>query len=251
MKKALTAGVALIALTTGMAAAADLPGAPAPVYVAPMFTWTGFYIGGNIGAAWADNDWNDTLFTLSWPSSNTTRFIGGGQAGFNYQIGGVVLGVEGDFDWIATHNANNAIAGPNGDSLQITSNNTSVATVAARFGYASDRVLIYGKAGGGWVGNGGFTLTDQTTGQSVSGANSNTRTGWLAGIGTEWAVTNNWTVKIEYDYVGVNSQSYTLTGAGIPALAGDTFNGGGGNVQMVKFGINYLFNWSNPVVASY
>src|SRR5262249_48124738 len=68
MKKVLFSSVALIALGTGLASAADLPvkAPPAPVYAPPAFSWTGCYIGGNIGAAWAHSEWQDSLFGLSW-----------------------------------------------------------------------------------------------------------------------------------------------------------------------------------------
>jgi outer membrane immunogenic protein len=62
----------------------------------PPFTWTGFYIGGNIGAAWAQTHWADSLFGIDWGRTSNTRFIGGGQLGFNYEFAGssFVLGAE-------------------------------------------------------------------------------------------------------------------------------------------------------------
>jgi outer membrane immunogenic protein len=256
MKKVLVASVALIALGTGIANAADLPvkTAPAPVYVPSPFTWTGCYIGGNVGGLWAQTSWADTLSGLTWSNNSTSgRFIGGGEGGCNYQMGTFVIGIEGDFDWAGNKNdTNGAIVGPLGHSFLLTSNNNWVSTAAARFGFAFDRGLLYFKAGGGWVGNNGFTVTDLTTGASFSGSNTNSAGGWLVGVGAEYAFTNHWTAKLEYDYLGLGSQTVTLPGAVIPALAGDTIHSGSNrNVQMVKLGVNYLFNWSNPVVARY
>jgi outer membrane immunogenic protein len=74
-----------------------------------------------------------------------------------------------------------------GNLVQVTSNDTWLSTLAARFGVAYDRVLFYGKAGGGWVGNNGFTVTNLTTGRSIAGSNSNRASGWLVGAGLEWA----------------------------------------------------------------
>ena len=255
MKKALIAGVALLALGTGAAGAADLPvkAPPAPVYAPPIFTWTGFYIGGNIGAAWAHSDWHDSLFGLDWGNTSNARFIGGGQIGFNYQFAGssFVIGAEADFDWAGNNGGNGVtVVGPLGHGFQVVSNDTRIATLAARFGYAADRALFYGKAGGAWVGNDGFTVTDLATGQSFIGSNSNTASGWMVGAGIEYAFTNNWTAKIEYDFIGLGSRSFTLPGVVIPALAGDTITSNH-NVQEVKLGINYLFNWGGPVVARY
>jgi outer membrane immunogenic protein len=248
-------------LAMSMAAnAADLPvkAAPAPVYVPPAFSWTGCYIGGNIGGAWAQSNWTDSLFGLNWGNTSDGRFIGGGQIGCNYQFSnpGFVIGVEGDFDWVGNNSGNGrTVIVPAGlpragDVISLTSNDTRIATLAARFGYGVDHALFYGKVGGGWVGNNGFTLVDQTTSAAFVGSNSNTASGWLVGAGVEYAFTNNWTVKLEYDYLGLQSRSFTVTGAVFPALAGDTISSNH-NVQMVKLGINYLFNWSNPVVARY
>jgi outer membrane immunogenic protein len=114
--------------------------------------------------------------------------------------------------------------------------------LAARFGVAYDRVLFYAKGGGAWVGANSLTVTDVNTGLSITGSsNNNTRSGWLVGAGIEWAFANNWTVKAEYDYIGLGNRSFTV-GAGIPALVGDTFTTSGtNNVQMATVGINFLF----------
>ena len=260
MNKALIAGVALIAFSTGVASAADLsvkaPPAPVyapPVYAPPIFTWTGFYIGGNIGAAWAQSEWTDSLFGLDWGRTSDGRFIGGGQIGFNYQFVGspFVVGVEADFDWLGNNNGNGVtVAGPLGRGFNVVSNDTRVATLAARFGYAVDRALFYGKVGAGWVGNDGFTITDLTTSQSFIGDTSHTVSGWMVGAGIEYAFTNNWTVKLEYDFLKLPDRTFVLPGTTIPALAGDTITSDH-NVQMVKVGVNYLFNWGGPVVARY
>jgi len=226
---------------------------PAPVYVAPGFSWTGFYIGGNLGGAWGHGTVTDTSNGLNFGGNSNGVFIGGGQAGFNYQFGNfVLLGVEGNFDWAANdNNSTGGISVPalGGNIVQVTSNNRWMTTVAGRLGVAYDRWLFYGKGGGGWVGNDNFTVTNVTTGASITGA-SNTNSGWLAGAGIEWAFANNWTAKIEYDYFGLGSRTVTVP-AGSPFLAGDTFNKGSNNIQTLTVGINYLFNWGQPSVARY
>jgi outer membrane immunogenic protein len=138
-----------------------------------------------------------------------------------------------------------------GHGFNIVSNDTGIATLAARFGWAFDRALWYGKFGGGWVGNNGFTLTDLTTGQQFVGDTSRTLSGWMAGVGLEYAFSGNWSGKIEYDYIGLGGRSFTLPGIIIPALAGDTISSSH-NVQLVKFGINYRFGWgyTAPMVSS-
>jgi outer membrane immunogenic protein len=256
MKKTLIASVALASLIAGSASAADLPARPAPVapiYAAPIFSWTGFYIGANIGGAWDRGSVNDTLFGLNFNnSSNNGVFIGGGQVGANYQMGSFVIGVEGDFDWAANNNNNTAtgLVTPAG-TLAVTSNDRWVSTLAARFGFAVDRVLFYGKAGGGWVGNNGFTVTNVTTGTTLVGTNNNSNTGWLVGGGIEWAFAYNWSAKIEYDYLGLGSRTLTTPVGFLPGGVIDTFNTGNRNIQMVKLGVNYRFGWDAPVAARY
>ena len=240
-------------LVTSLAAnAADLrvkapPKPPAP----PPFRWTGFYIGGNFGGAWTQGNATDTLFGLNFGNGNNDGiFIGGGQAGFNYQVDNLVFGVESDFDWLGNSHTGNGVLIPAIGTLQVTSNNNWVTTLAARFGVAFNAVLLYGKAGGGWVGNNGFTVTNLTTGASFTGSNSFTEGGWLLGAGLEWAFADNWSARFEYDYLGLNGRTFTVA-VGSPFLAGDTFTTSGRSVQMATVGINYRFNWSSPVVAKY
>jgi outer membrane immunogenic protein len=251
MKKLLraTALTSLLLGTSLAAKAADLPPAQpmaprAPVaYIpaAPMFSWTGFYIGGNVGGGWSRGNVTDSLFGVNFDNGNSASFLGGGQVGGNYQIGSFVIGAEADFDWFANNNnSSNGTTVPGGAVLQASANNRWETTLAARFGYAWDHALFYGKAGGGWVGAGNFTVTNVTSGASGALSNSNTNVGWLVGAGVEYAFTQNWTAKLEYDYLALNNATYTVTVPGI-GLA-DTFTNGGRNVQTVTVGINYLFN---------
>jgi len=244
-KYALSAVAALAVSAASPVFAADLAvkAPPVPV-VAPVYNWTGFYIGGNVGGAWVQGNVTDSLFGLNFNNGNNNGvFIGGGTVGFNYQFNNLVFGVEGDFDWAANNNnTGNGIVGPGGATFLVSNNDRWVSTVAARFGVAFDRWLVYGKAGGGWVGSNSFTVTDVTTGQSITGSNNNTNTGWLVGGGVEWAFAGNWSAKLEYDYLGLNSHTFTSPG---PFLVGDTFNTGNRNVQQVKLGINYRFGWGS------
>jgi outer membrane immunogenic protein len=206
------------------------------------FSWTGFYIGGNIGAAWAQSNVTDNFTGANFSQTSDAVFIGGGQLGFNYQFGGVVLGVEGDFDWAGTNNNNlgNGIlirgTGPFAAQLN---NSRSISTVAARFGWAVDHWLYYGKVGGGWANSGDLTVTNLTTGASITGGSSS-NSGFLAGGGVEYAIANNWTVKAEYDYLGLSSRTLVIP-VGAPFLVGDVFTTGNRNIQEFKVGFNYKF----------
>jgi outer membrane immunogenic protein len=256
--KTLIASVALIFLGTTAAGAADLPGKAQPAPPPPVFSWTGFYIGGNIGGAWSDTNWTDTLFPANFSThpNNGAVFIGGGQIGGNYQIGNFVVGGEWDFDWAGNNNGS-AVVIPGVGNIVADSNNRWITTVAARFGFAVDHWLFYGKAGGGWVGNNNLTITNLTTGVSLTCGNftnltncSNNSGGWLIGAGLEYAITNNWTVKLEYDYLRLGNRTFFIP-ATAPFLPGDAFTSNGHDVQMVKVGFNYLFNWGAPVAARY
>ena len=249
MRKFFYATAALSALlATVMAAnAADVPPyarpvAP-PVYLPQPFSWTGFYIGANLGGAWGQRNLTDTLLGLSLSNVNDKgAFIGGGQLGFNYQFGNFVLGVEGDFDGVATTNSpGTGVVGPAFGAIQVTSNNRWITTLAGRFGVTNDTWLFYGKAGGGWVGYDNLTIINTVTGAKIAGFGNNTNSGWLVGAGIEWALAPNWSVKIEYDYLGLSSRTFTVPTGGF--LAGDTFTTSNPNVQMVKVGANYLFKY--------
>jgi outer membrane immunogenic protein len=254
MKKFFLGTLGLVAMAAP-AVAADLavkaaPPPPPP----PVFSWTGFYIGANIGGAWAHNNWTDTLFLTNFNNNNNGRFIGGGQIGGNYQIGSFVIGGEWDFDWAGNNNGGTGVVIPGVGTIVVTNNNRWITTVAARFGLAVDHWLFYGKAGGGWVGNNNLTVTNVTTGVSLTCGNfancGNNTGGWLVGAGFEYAFTNNWTVKAEYDYLGLGNRTLLIP-ATAPLLAGDTFTSNNRNIQMVKVGVNYLFNWGAPVAARY
>jgi outer membrane immunogenic protein len=256
--KALIASVAFFAFGTAVAEATDLPVNAVPPPLAPqVFGWTGVYIGANVGGAWANNNWTDTLLLTNFNNGNVGAFIGGGQIGGNYQIGPFVIGGEWDFDWASNENNNGGAGTFPGGNITVTNNNRWITTVAARFGYAVDQWLFYGKAGGGWVGNNNLTVTNLTTGVSLTcgstltNCGNNTGGGWLVGAGAEWMFLPNWSVKFEYDYLGLGNRTFFIPGTA-PFLAGDTFiSNNQRNIAMVKIGINYLFNWGAPGAARY
>jgi outer membrane immunogenic protein len=240
------AAVASALLAISGAQAADIPRpmpAPAPVFVPPpAFSWSGFYLGGNVGAALAHHRTQDTLFGLEWGRTSESVFAGGGQVGYNWQNGNFVLGVEAEFEGIASNDDKAGVVVPGIGTLQARSHDSWLTTVAARFGWAYDHWLWYGKAGGGWVGNNGFTVFNLNTGASVTGGADRSSGGYLLGVGSEYAFANSWTMKLEYEYFGLGSQTFAVP-AGSPFLAGDGFKTDRRSVQTLKLGFNYLFNW--------
>ena len=184
MKKILLSSVALLGLATG-ALAADLPSrrAPAPIIAAvPVFTWTGFYVGVNAGYGWNAND-SITVGGLTFDLDDEGVFVGGAQAGYNYQIGSFVVGLEGDIQY-ADFGGDDRFDF-DGDGILDDDFNTSdwFGTVRARAGVAFDRALIYA--------TGGFAFADNAT-------------GWTVGGGLEYAFTNNLSAKIEGLYVNLD-----------------------------------------------
>jgi opacity protein-like surface antigen len=114
-------------------------------------------------------------------------------------------------------------------------------TIAGRLGVAADNWLFYAKGGGGWVGVNNPTATNLTTGGSISFSNSNSNSGWLAGGGVEWGFAPNWTARLEYDFLGLSSKSYTVTAPSLPLINNDVITLSNRDVQTLTLGINYLF----------
>jgi outer membrane immunogenic protein len=215
------------------AQAADLQPAPMPpavapiAYAPPVYNWSGFYVGGNIGGGFAHSSLSDP-FGGTNNRSNNDGFMGGGQIGANVQFNRLVLGVEGDFDWTG-------LKGSGTDSIgdSINTNTEWTSTVTGRVGAAFDRLLVYGKGGIAFARE-DASMTD-LFGNSAS-ANM-TRTGWTAGAGVEYALNQNWSAKLEYDYLGFGSQSMDLaTATTAPYSTNASLN-----VQEVKAGINFRF----------
>jgi outer membrane immunogenic protein len=209
---------------------ARMPAAVAPVaYAPPVYNWTGFYIGGNIGGGFANSSWSDP-FGGGNNTFNKNGFIGGGQIGYNAQYNWLVVGVEGDFDWTG-------LKGSGTDSIgdAINTNTEWTSTATGRIGAAFDRLLVYGKGGVAFA-HDHSTLNDVFGGSASTNLN---RTGWTAGAGLEYALDRNWSAKLEYDYLGFGSQTLNLGTTALPAYASNASL----NVQEVKAGINYRFNW--------
>jgi outer membrane immunogenic protein len=229
-------GLAVIAgqlSSSAPARAADLNLAPrvAPVASAPaaIYTWTGFYIGGQAGAGIGRSSLSDPLAggTDAFPTG--AGFLGGGVVGANYQWNRIlVLGVEGDFNWTGIRGgANNSLGDALGTDTQWTS------TVTGRVGAAFDRLLIYGKGGAAFA-------RDRNSFTDLAGNSASrgfTQTGWTAGVGLEYGISKNWSAKIEYDYLSFGSQPLSLSTATPTAFPSSASL----NVQEFKAGINFHF----------
>jgi outer membrane immunogenic protein len=246
MKKFFLATVALSALIAAPAMAADMK-VKAPVYKAPppvyVYNWTGCYVGGNVGGLWARKDWRvaDTGATIG--SHDADSWLGGVQAGCNYQFaGGWVVGIQGDYDWTdAKGSSADLVAIGLTDQTRI----RSLASVTGRVGYAWDRFLGYVKGGGAWERD-NYTVFVTGIGLTVATA-SETRSGWTAGVGGEYAFTDWLSGFAEYDYYDFGTRSNTFI-----TPAGDSF--GTADIKerksVFKVGLNVRFGYT-PVVAKY
>lgn len=183
-------------------------------------------------------------------AQNGKGAVAGGQAGCNYQDGNWVLGVEGEGYWsdIKATQANSSIPNPVTSSslasFSTTVKNRDDFTIAARAGITFDRTLIYGKGGWAW---GEFRFDSSNvccgvTGIPRSSAQSGTLDGFLVGVGVEHALTRNWTVKLEYDFIKFGAKELSLTQciASVCAVTGTSTLST--DKHVFKVGANYLFN---------
>lgn len=252
LKKSLISVAALLA-AGGAALAADLPmRKEAPVYVAPVpvFTWTGAYFGVNAGGAFTKNGarlrGNDAATQAAInaglvPGSltkNKSGFIGGVQAGYNWQTGAWVMGVEGDVNYIgAKSNAN--FVNPLGDVVSARSELRWLGTARLRAGYAFDRFLVYG-TGGLAIGDVKRSAGYWSAGVPLYyGSKSDTRVGWTLGAGVEYAITNNLSVKGEYLYYNLGKTTVAVDPVGFAGSSyGARFKNDG---HIVRAGLNWKF----------
>ena len=236
MKKFLLGTVALAALASP-AFAADMPArtyTKAPAYTAPalVYNWTGFYIGGHVGGAFAGS--NSLL-------GSDARFTGGVQGGFDYQFApNWVVGAEAQYSWLGGNN--NGVAFPGG--TLVTSRNDQLGSATGRLGYTWGPALLYGKGGYAW-------RDSNTLGVTVGGVpaafttNGNRKDGYTVGAGLEYMFAPNWSAKAEYQYYDFGSTTFT---GGPPAIVGARFRD---DEHTVKAGINYRFGWGGPAASRY
>jgi outer membrane immunogenic protein len=238
MKKSLLAGVSLgaLALASG-AQAADMAARPvykAPV-AAPVWSWTGFYVGANVGGASArTNIFSTYLFPDPSLNSSQSGVIGGLEAGYNWQFNSLVVGLEGDISAASLGRTTSPGANaPLNDTFN--GNMTALGTVRGRIGWAFDRLLIYGTGGVAFA-----NLKDQYSSTGFlppgSASASSSATGWTAGGGVEFALSANWTAKAEYLHVGFSNRSATATE--VSSTYTFAFKD---SVDIGRVGINYKF----------
>ena len=214
MKKTL-AGITAVALIATPALSADLS---RPVYTkapppAPIFSWTGFYIGVEGGGSWGSSKHVDQptgLDDTPWFSVNGG--LVGGTAGYNWQTGNFVLGVEGDWSWVS-QNGSVADTGPGGNpAFSSFTKERWLATARGRVGYAANTMLLY-VTGGFAAASVNVGVTSTATG-FVFDQTTQTRSGWTGGAGIEWGFAPNWSAKAEYLYVSLQDSRFVTPNLG-------------------------------------
>ncbi|MBB5048339.1 outer membrane immunogenic protein [Rhodopseudomonas rhenobacensis] len=207
MSKIAVATAALLAAGLASAQAADLPygGSRAPYTVyQPLnaYSWAGPYLGGNLGYAWGSVQNNPT---------EPSGVAGGVQAGYNWQSGQFVFGLEGDI----------AISAADDRFASWKFSNPWFGTVRGRVGYSFDNLLVYGTGG---------LAFGELKGERFGASESHTNAGWTIGAGAEFGLSQNWSAKVEYLYVDLGSSNFGITG--VP----NSYQFG-----VVRVGVNYHF----------
>jgi outer membrane immunogenic protein len=270
--------IALLGATSALAA--DLPArtyTKAPVYVDPGYNWTGFYIGGNVGYGWdsgstavssrsTDPVLAPVLAALvaagSFPTSLSTSgkgVIGGGQAGYNWQMSQWLFGLEADIQGSGIRGTATQALAPalfDATSTGVTKSIDWFGTARARFGVlATPQWLLYATGGLAYgQTNTSFNTTDVPFGCvpaatiCANGSSSSVRAGWTVGAGTEAMLGANWSVKVEYLYIDLGRSSVDIPASTVPAIIFTTSTAF--RDQIVRVGLNYHFNMG-PVVARY
>src|SRR3981189_1780138 len=238
MKKFLLGTVALVALgATVPALAADLPArtytkAP-PAYAAPIYNWTGFYIGGHPRRALPGHN------SLT---GNSGRFLGGVQGGADYQFApSWVIGVEAQYSWLASNNTGLLFPG----GVLVTSNSDQLGSVTGRLGYTWGPALLYAKGGYAWRDNNNIGVSAAGV-PAVFTTDGSHKDGYTVGAGLEYMFAQNWSAKAEYQYYNFGSTTFT---SGPADILGTRFRN---DAHTVKVGINYRFGQRGaPVAAKY
>ncbi len=226
---------ATIGLAVSQALAADLP-RRAPAYVPPApppITWTGCYLGGNIGGAFGRFE-ADTAFGDF--STDGSGFAGGGQIGCDYQFsGGWVVGLRDMFDGVSNHRTRTIAFGPLAGGV-IDFDNRWFDTLTARLGYEiAPAWLLYGQGGAVWS----QAESNLTFGGVQIGARSDTKTGWTVGGGVEWMFAPHWSAFLEGNYMDFGGNNGTALFSVCP-IGGCAFSTKATETT-VLVGVNYRF----------
>jgi outer membrane immunogenic protein len=244
------------------------PAYKAPAYV-PIASWTGFYIGGDVGSAWQHTSGTSNFFQDSTDQGNNFQhqsfskasLIGGVHAGYNWQFAPQwVTGIEGDWQWTGSKHSfcrqTDDTSDPCSDHgrgfVTIGDKTQWISTLRGRLGWTLDRTMFYGTGGVAFVGiqttlavncldaGCGVDNTQNATAEKFSSH----KTGWVAGLGVEHMFTQNWSIRAEYLHADFRNQSNTLfldpnncTGNGVCGVSWSRHN----DYDILRAGVSYKF----------
>jgi outer membrane immunogenic protein len=263
MKNTIGGTLALLTLGAAPALAADLAARPytkAPPVIAPIYDWTGFYIGGHLGGGVTDGDLRADYLSLVPPTvfgvnptlahTNASGFLGGVQGGYNWQFASNwVAGVEGDFSWTRMDSTFSTFGtytagGPNTTQPTTWTRDLNwLASARARLGFlATPSLLLYGTGGGAW---GNFNDSG-TFVNTAPGSNnwfnqfSSTRSGYVVGAGAEWMFAPHWIVRGEYLFYHLDGTSQLAANPVFPNFP-IRFTWDGTNTNVGRVAVSYKF----------
>lgn len=245
----LIAAFAALAVTPGLAA--DIAVKEAPARSVPAWSWTGFYLGGNLGGGWAKSDWFEDAASSGSrvgppgfhdASIHASGILGGGQIGFDYQNGWTVFGIQADAE--AAGIRGNASCFPEvvGSVQTCPIRIDAMGTVTGRIGAAFDRTLLYVLGGFAWEHERLDNLCNICT--SLDSRFSGTKGGWTVGAGLEYALAGNWSAFVQYNYMGFGTRNQFFPSINPPTARPET-EVVRENINVIKAGINYRFNWGS------
>jgi outer membrane immunogenic protein len=233
--------------------------------MADPFTWSGFYIGGTVGAGFGGASKSVDVQGFNYFPDNPvpgevtkvgddSAFIGGGEIGYNYAFNRLVAGIEADFSGFDL-NANKIPPSSRaawGSDTRVSVSMSWLSTVRGRLGIAMDRWLLYGTGGvafsDGEYRNHDFCKVAPPCGGGLLDARGDMDTGWTVGGGAEFAWMANWTAKAEYLFVRFPGEDYSGTAIYPPPRDPVTykFSASAVDINIVRVGLNYKFGGSYP-----
>jgi outer membrane immunogenic protein len=235
---------AIMAVAT--ARAADLPAPAASSYYPPSFApaiynWTGIYFGGQIGGGLlTDGVTQSAAGALALTGSSNLSaggVVGGGQIGANYQFSSWVVGIEGAWSATSISGSDKASTTTALTQLRVTSAPAWFAAATARLGYAANSWLFYAKGGGAWM---QVNYTEDVLLNGVTTATQNlndTRSGFTAGVGVEYGLTESFSARLEYNFYDFGSKAYNFSPATFTPVSIRS------DLSALTFGVNYRFGW--------
>ena len=235
-----TVSACLVIFSCGSALGADLLrkgptviSGPTPLSSAPASSWSGFYLGANAGGGMSYVSTQtlaeivDQRFVATKLNMDRSGAMGGLQAGFALQSGAVVYGLEGDIGFGALRGSLNVATADRSASVNMKSSITSLGTLRGRVGYAFDNILLYGTGGFATIYHEGKAVSTTAAGVITAGAIKEWVPGWTLGVGSEYALSGNVSLKLEYLYARMSNKVLTQSVTH--------------SLNLLRAGVNYRF----------